>query len=85
MKAITTRYAGPTNSRGARIIATDEDGNRVTIPYPHELDRDDGHTKAALALCTKMEWSGSLVRGGSKGGYVFVWLSEEEIVTVGSN
>ena len=29
MKAIRTRYLGPTNTRGARILATDDDGHRT--------------------------------------------------------
>ena len=33
MKVITTRYHGPTNTRGSRIAATDEDGNRVSLTY----------------------------------------------------
>ena len=32
-KAIITRYLGPTNTKGARIVASDGDGNRITVPY----------------------------------------------------
>jgi hypothetical protein len=74
MKAITTRYFGPGNVRGARIIASDSDGNRVTIPYPHELSGEDVHRKAANALCEKMHWSGDLDGGAVKNGYVFVFV-----------
>jgi len=74
MKAITTRYVGPGNVRGARIIACDMDGNRVTIGYPHELSGEDVHRKAALALCDKMQWTGTLAGGGIKGGYAFVFV-----------
>ena len=56
MKAITTRYTGPTDFKGARIIASDGDKNRVTIGYPHELDSEQGHRKAAQALIDKMGW-----------------------------
>ena len=73
MKAITTTYHGPTNTRGSRITATDTDRNRVSIPYPHELNSDEAHAKAALALCAKMGWHGVLQRGSVKRGYVFVW------------
>jgi hypothetical protein len=75
MKAIVTKYRGPTDTRGARIIASDEDGNRVSIPYPHELSGEDVHRKAAVALCDKMRWTGAdtLVCGGIKHGYVFVF------------
>jgi len=73
MKAIRTKYLGPTNYRGARISASDEDGNRITIPYPHELSGEAVHRKAADALCTKMHWCGRLIGGSLKNGYVFVF------------
>jgi hypothetical protein len=73
MKAIRTKYVGPTNTRGARIIAKDEDGNRVSISYPHELSGEDVYRAAADALCAKMKWPGNLIGGGTKDGYVFVF------------
>ena len=73
MKAINTVYNGPTNTRGSRITASDEDGNRITIPYPHELSGMDVHAKAAVALCNKMGWKGTLHGGGLKDCYVFVF------------
>ena len=75
MKAITTRYRGPTNTRGARIIASDMDGNRATISYPYELSGEAVHRKAAEALCAKMGWAGSLEGGAINGGYVFVFTT----------
>ena len=54
MKAITTKYIGPTNYRGSRIKASDEDGNAITISYPHELSGEEVYRKAAVALCTKI-------------------------------
>lgn len=73
MKAIKTKYKGPTNTRGSRIIASDEDGNRIAIPYPYELSGEDCHSKAAYALCEKMNWKGKLVGGSVKNGYIFVF------------
>lgn len=75
MKAITTKYHGPTDRRGARISASDEDGNRVSIPYPSENTTEDCHKRAALALCKKIGWDGgeSLIGGGVKGGG-YVWV-----------
>jgi hypothetical protein len=73
MKAIKTKYKGPTNTRGSRIIASDEDGNKVTISYPYELSGEDCHRKAADALCAKMGWTGELIGGSLKNGYVFVF------------
>lgn len=79
MKAISTTYHGPGNVKGARISASDGDGNRVSINYPDEATRDDAHWLAAEALCRKMGWSGTLAEGtvmlgGRETGCVFVWL-----------
>ena len=73
MKAITTKYHGPSNVRGSRVSASDLDGNRVTISYPYELSGEDVHRKAADALCAKMGWTGALAGGAVKHGYVFVF------------
>ena len=75
MKAIFTKYHGPSNYKGSRISACDEDGNRVTIGYPYELSGEAVHRKAADALCEKMGWPGKLVGGSHKRGYVFVFVS----------
>ncbi len=78
MKAIKTVFKGATDTRGSRIIASDEDGNRVTIGYPHELSGMDCHAKAAVALCLKMGWSGTLHGGGLKDCYVFVFAPRKD-------
>ena len=81
MKAITTKYHGPTNTRGARIIASDSDHNRVTVSYGHAAK--DPYTVAAIALCRKMGWSGQLCWGSiCPGTKVFVWHDEVEIIEV---
>jgi hypothetical protein len=73
MKAIFTKYHGPGNVRGSRISASDEDGNRVVIPYRHDLNSEEAHLAAAQALCDKMHWTGTLIGGSHKKGYVFVF------------
>jgi hypothetical protein len=75
MKAIITKYHGPTNTKGSRITATDEDGNRVTIPHPYELSGEAVHKAAADALCKKMGWAGNLIGGSLKNGYVFTFAT----------
>lgn len=82
MKAITTKYHGPVGARGARISATDMDGNRVSIPYPHASSKDDKHKRAAIALCTRMGWKGRLAEGGIKSGRVFVFVSDDNVFSV---
>ena len=50
--AIRTRYAGPPNSRGSRIIVTDsrffdEARQRHTYDWNHALDVNENHAQAA--------------------------------------
>jgi len=77
MKAILTKYLGPTDFRGSRIVAHDDDGNRVTVTYRHELNSEENHRAAADALCAKMEWTGEMVGGCTRHGYAFVFTGKE--------
>ena len=54
MKAIQTRYLGPTNYRGARIKAWAYGWGSVTISYPHEYNSELAHHEAAKALIAKV-------------------------------
>lgn len=73
MQAIKTKYFGPTNSNPGRIKATAESGS-ITIQYPHGAPGiEAAHTEAARALMVKMGWTGTLIAGGVKDGYVFVF------------
>jgi hypothetical protein len=82
MKAITTKFHGPTNFKGSRIKATDSDGNSVTVSTDHALNSDGNHDAAAVALCKKMGWTGSLIRGWTKDGAVYVFENGSERVKV---
>lgn len=77
MKAITTSFRGPTNTRGARIVASDGDGNTITISYDHGAKNP--HADAAIALAHKMGWHGEMVQGAVRAGYVFVWLAGDHV------
>lgn len=72
MKAIRTRYYGPTNTRGAKIIATDGDHNSLTLSYPYGAS--DPHELAAYLLMQKMGWSNRLVGGGFKNDYYWTMI-----------
>ena len=50
MIAITTKYLGPTDTRGARIKATAPSKNTATISYPYDLNSERAHRKAAETL-----------------------------------
>lgn len=75
MKAIVTKFMGPTDTRGARIKATEPDGKSVIVPYGY-TSPVKAHAEAAIALAKKMRWTGTLIAGGLKGSeYVFVFSS----------
>ena len=50
---ICTRYHGPTNTRGSRIVATAA-RTRLSLPYDGSTSGSDAHLAAAKALLTKM-------------------------------
>ena len=78
MKAIITMYQGPSNTRGARIRAHEPDGKSVTVSYDHGLSAERNHGAAAVALCKKLGWTGTLIQGGLKGREnVFVFSTGE--------
>jgi hypothetical protein len=77
MKAISTRFMPATNYRGARMIASDGDRNKISIPYPHELNSDEAHAFAAKTLRDKMKWKGEMIGGAVKGGMCFVFANSE--------
>lgn len=77
MKAITTKFLGPTSTKPARIVASDMDGNRVTVSYDSTNGSGmDAFESAASDLCAKMGWqkNGELMGGRIEGGYVFVFV-----------
>ena len=80
MKAIITKYIGPTDTRGSRIKASDEDGNSITIGYDYAAE--SAHVVAARKLCEKMNWHGELVEGGLGDRSVFVFVDGEQTIKV---
>ena len=75
MKAIATKYIGPSSVRGSRCKASDG-RNAVTMPWDSALDSSAMHAKAARALCDKMNWTGALIGGGFEDGSM-VWVFED--------
>lgn len=75
MKAIFTKYVPPTNTRGSRIKAFDEDRNSVTISFEQAGSIEDAHRAAAEALIRKMKWNPTrIVSAGMKNGFVWTML-----------
>lgn len=49
MQTITTSYAGPTNTKGSRVMAKSWIKNKAII-WDHALNAEDNHKAAAQAL-----------------------------------
>ncbi len=79
MKAILTKYHGPTDTEHSWIGAFDMDRNRIAIPYPHELSGEECYRVAAQALCDKMHWTGRMVGGAIRDGYAFVFVDDDAV------
>ena len=62
-QAIITKYLGPTNTRGARVVAKCQAGY-IIMSWYCDLDVDENHNVAAKALATKLGWVGRWVGGG---------------------
>ena len=71
-QAIETRRLGPTNHRGARIIATTPGGQRLTRAWDWEKDVANNHRAAAEALRAKLDWPRIVAGGSTARGFVFV-------------
>jgi hypothetical protein len=67
MKAIQTKYRGPMNGLGSRIVATC-DGGRTIIPYDHNLEPADNHRAAADKLALSLGW-------GKHGPHALNWTT----------
>lgn len=84
MQAITTKFIGASNNRGARYKASCDAGS-VTVESDHSLNSEENHIRVARMLITKLEWFhddsrgdtyGKWFHGGTKNGYVFVCCVE---------
>lgn len=83
MKAIITKYHGPSNVRGSRYSASDEDRNRVILSADDALSSEENHDRAAIALCSKMKWTRhNLMRGHLKNSNIYVFEDEAARVEV---
>ena len=83
-RAIRTRYVGPTNNRGSRVIADAGDrASRLTLEWDDRLNAEQNHAAAAVALTQKMGWVGEyytpLVGGAFPDHYVWVFMPHPEM------
>lgn len=60
MQAIETKYCGPSNVRGARLIARCK-AKRIIVEWDHSLNIEDNHKAAAVRLMLALGWHGHWV------------------------
>lgn len=75
MRAILTKYIGPSNTRGSRYKADAGDGGTLTLSADDSLNSEANHAAVAKALRDKMKWSGSMVGGGTPTGMCWVFTN----------
>jgi hypothetical protein len=83
MKAIVTKYVGPTEKRGARIKVSAEGLPSVFDPYDSDVD---AHDVSAHAFANKLGWLENgkyrLVRGGLPDGSMCHVLALDIVATI---
>ena len=72
MKTISTKYVGPTNTKGSRIIVTDGD-NKTTHKICGEKSFETNCVEAATLFAHNLGWTGTLQGGHTKDGMVFTF------------
>jgi hypothetical protein len=73
MLAITSKYHGPTDTRGSKVRATGFRGT-VTVPYDSALDSEANHRAAVVALCEKLGWDADRFFGGAMVDGRWAWV-----------
>jgi len=73
MLAITSKYHGPTNTRGSRVRAT-ANGHMVTVPWAAEWDAEQNHREACKRLCDKLGWNADRFFGGVLDDGRWAWV-----------
>ena len=79
MRAIITRYLGPTNHRPSRIKASAGKAGSITVSWDYDLPDNisANHRAAALALMEKLGWDRKLVSCETEEFNVHVMLPKE--------
>lgn len=77
MNAIVTTHKGPTDTKGSKIVATDNDGNRKAYSYNSRYNPEDNHMRAAERFCESLGLKGSFITAQLKpNSRVHVLVSE---------
>lgn len=74
MKAIVTKFHGPTNNRGSRYSARAEGLPALTLSADYGLDADANHRRLAVEFAKKYGWKGILHGGAMPDGTGYAWV-----------
>ena len=78
MKAIRTKYLGPTDKLWKRIRASDGSGNSLTVEYNDDMEEEVNHIAAAIQFQQKMQWFERIETGWLENG-VYVHVQIESV------
>lgn len=79
MIAITTRYLGPTDTKGARIVAETPNGHRLVRSFFYAHSATSAHAAVACELARSLNWNpDTLIEGETKTGHVFVFANSQK-------
>ena len=70
-QSIETKYVGPSNHRGSRVIATTPGKQRRVHNWDYALSIEGNHYAAAEALRTELEWPSIKAGASTKAGYAW--------------
>lgn len=73
MQSIATKTLPATNTKPARIVATTASGIRRVESRSHDGPDEQQHACVALELARSLDWTGTLIAGATRDGYVFVF------------
>ncbi len=87
-QSIESHYVGPTDHRGARIIARASGSDysrqlRKVVPYDYALNATDNHVAAMKALAIQLGWldkTGMGIVGSTRKGYCMVFFDTAALV-----
>ena len=74
-QAIVTKYLGPTNTKGSRIVASCQAKRLVFNHWNFAEGHEVNHELAARALAVDMDWAGHWFGGWLPDGSA-VWVNE---------
>lgn len=79
---VSTRYYGPTDTKGARVKATCGALGELTVPYDYTLNQWQRHVSVACQLMSKklgVEFTENDLEGGGlkEEGYVFLFSDKK--------